>query len=321
MALGLGPIHRSLDLLAIWAESQLRREPQLAEFSSRAELACFGPLPPLPPAPPLAGIWCAPSPRPLACDDQIVVHATPAGIGRRGTVLLVPPWKIARPGLVRGYRRLLARVGFDVWLVCPPHHLERAAPGTRSGEAFISLDLARFRATFEQFVVELRTCVALAAKRGPVGLIGLSLGGLIGAFAATSPERLDFVAVIAPAHLALTLAETGIGRRYRHLAALAGSALPDNSGIAEVLAPFDPGARAPTARNIFVAVGLHDRIVPAAGPLALARAWDVRPALYSRGHMSLLFFCRALRRDLVRFMSASVQSPCNPSVPRRGQNH
>ena len=94
------------------------------------------------------------------------VRATPAGGERRGTVLLVPPWKISRPELVSGYARLLAEAGHDVWLICPPRHLERAEPGSRSGEGFISLDLARLRAVFEQLVLELRVCAALAASQG-----------------------------------------------------------------------------------------------------------------------------------------------------------
>jgi pimeloyl-ACP methyl ester carboxylesterase len=212
----------------------------------------------------------------------------------------VPPWKIGRPGLVSGYTRLLADAGYDVWLVCPPRHLERTPAGVRSGEGFVSLDLACLRATFEQLVVELRFCAAWAARRGKVGLVGLSLGGLAGAFAASAPERLEFAALVAPAHLSV-MTETGIGRRYRRLATLDGSTWPDEDALSAALAPFDPALRAPTARRLFIAGGVHDRIVTNAGPSALARAWGLAPRLYPRGHISLLFLCRALRRDLEEF--------------------
>ncbi len=239
----------------------------------------------------------------------MAIRVTPAAGVRRATAILVPPWKIASPGLVSGYTRLLARAGQEVWLACPPHHLGRTLPGERSGEGFVSLDLRRLRAVFEQMVLEIRVLVAMAAERGPVGLVGLSLGGLAGALAATAPERPDFAALVAPAHLAVTMTETRIGLRYRHLAARSGEPVPDDAALAAALAPFDPSRRSPTARRIFLAFGSHDRIVPPTAPAALARAWGVSPAAYPRGHMSLLFLCRALRRDLARFAGAGEREP------------
>ena len=249
-------------------------------------------------------IWTAPSPHPLRPGDRMSVRVTPARGARRAIAILVPPWKIANARLVAGYTRLLSRAGQEVWLVCPPHHLDRTLPGARSGEGFVSLDLHRLRAVFEQLVLEIRVLVSLASQRGPVGLVGLSLGGLAGALAATAPERLDYAALVAPANIALTMTATRIGLRYRRLAALAGEAMPKEAALAAALTPFDPSQRAPTARRIFLASGSHDRIVPPDGPAALARAWGLPVRTYQRGHMSLLFLCRALRRDLARFASA-----------------
>src|SRR5512144_2285506 len=141
MAFGL--LHRSVDLFAVWTEDRLRLTPEPFRLAPPAPLSCFGPLPPVPDAPPRAG-WCStPSPRPLDALDRLSVLCTPARERRRGTVLLVPPWKIGSPGLVNGYTSLFAEVGYDVWLVCPPRHLERTPAGARSGEGFATLDLAR----------------------------------------------------------------------------------------------------------------------------------------------------------------------------------
>jgi hypothetical protein len=300
-AMPLGFAHRALDALAIWTEDRVRRTPEPCRLDSPEPLSCFGALPPAPETAPVAGPWSAPSPLPLHVGDRVSVVATPAAGERRGTALLVPPWKIRRAGLVGGYTRLLAASGLDVWLVCPPHHLDRAPPGARSGEAFVSLDVRRMRLVFEQSVLELRVLAALAARRGPVGIVGISLGALAGGLAATAPEPLDFAALIAPPDLGLVLAETGIGRRYRGLALAAGSAWPDADALAAALAPFDPALRSPTARRQFVAGALHDGVAPLAGVRRLASAWGVAPALYPRGHLSLIFLCRALRRDLARF--------------------
>jgi hypothetical protein len=302
--MALGFLHRSLDTLAVWTEDFLRLRPEPCRLAPALPLACFEPLPPLPDSPPREGPWSAPSPRPQAPGDRMGLRAMPALQERRGTALLVPPWKIGSPDLVSGYTDLLRAAGYDVWLVSLPHHLERTVAGARSGEGFISLDLSRLRAVFEQVVLELRVCAALAARHGEVGLVGLSLGGLASAFAATGPERLDFAALVAPAHVGLVMAETGIGRRYRRLATLAGSIWPGRDELAAALSPFDPAPRPCTARRLFIASGTCDRIVPPAGPTGLARAWGVAPRLYPRGHISLLFLCSALRRDLLRFALA-----------------
>lgn len=301
--MSLAPLHRALDALAVWREDLVRRPPEPCRLAAPAPLDAFGPLPPLVDAPERPGWWTVPSPRALERGDALAVHLTPAVGPRRGTALLVPPWKIRRPGLVGGHVQLLARAGQEVWLVCPPHHLMRTRPGTRSGDGFVTLDLARLRAVVEQQVVELRACAALAASRGPVGIVGFSLGALAAALAATAPEPLDYAAFIAPPELALVLS-TGIGRRYRRLSDAAGAAWPGEAALAEALAPFDARRRASTARRLFVAGARHDAIAPVAGAEALARAWGVEPRLYPRAHLSLIFLCRALRRDLASFVAA-----------------
>jgi pimeloyl-ACP methyl ester carboxylesterase len=221
---------------------------------------------------------------------------------------------------IAGWTRLVARQGLDVWTLVPPRHLERAAPGTRNGEGFVSPDLVGLAAALEQLVLEVRALVALARTRGgEVAVVGLSLGALAAALAATAPDPPDAAALVAlPADLAGVLASTGIGRRYAALASLAGAPMPARGALVPMLAPFRPGARAPTARRILVAAGREDRIAPAEDAVALARAWGVEPRLYGRGHLTLLFACRAVRRDLARFLSPlPAESPRGPAATSR----
>jgi predicted alpha/beta hydrolase family esterase len=300
------PLHRLVDAIAVWTEDLRRRAPVAFRARPAAPLDCFGPLPPLPPPPaPGRGRWRAPSPRPVVGDATLSVVARGARGARRGTAILVPPWKVPALAAVGGWARLLARQGLDVWTLVPPRHLDRAAPGTRSGEAFVSPDLEALAGALEQLVLEVRLLVALArARGGEVVLVGLSLGALGAALAATAPEAPDAAALVAPpADLATVLAATGIGRRYAALAARAGVPLPPQDALAPMLAAFRADARRPTARRTFLAAGREDRIAPAADAIALARAWGVEPRLYDRGHLTLLFACRAVRRDLARFLA------------------
>jgi hypothetical protein len=234
------------------------------------------------------------------------VHVVEVAGRRRGTAILSPPWKIASPRLVEGYLRLLVRAGFDAWLALPPFHADRAR-GLRSGEGFVSPDLRALRSAVEQAVGELRLLAAVARERGgEVGLVGLSLGALSAALAATAPPAPDFAALVAPpADLLHVFALTRIGRRYARLAARAGAPLPPRAALRPMLAPFRPAARRPTAARLLVALGRHDRIVRPRGPAALARAWGVTPRVYPRGHLTLLFGSAALRRDLAAFLAVS----------------
>ncbi|HEY6099751.1 MAG TPA: alpha/beta hydrolase [Anaeromyxobacter sp.] len=234
----------------------------------------------------------------------------PAERPRRATALLVPPWLTGGVSLVRGWLRLVARGDRDVWLVIPPHHLERAAPGRRSGEDFISLDLARMRATFEQLVLEIRTLAALAARRGPVELVGLSLGALASAMAAcASTDVARAVLVAPPADLAAVIGETPIGRRYRSVAERAGVPLPPNEELRGPLAAFDPSRLPRPTAPVLLGVGRNDAIALPAAALALARAWGADARVYPRGHLTLLFACSALRRDVARFLEGSGTGP------------
>jgi predicted alpha/beta hydrolase family esterase len=228
-----------------------------------------------------------------------MAYLVPARGPPRGTALLVPPWKTPPPSLLSGWSRLLSRAGLEVWLLVPPHHLLRTAPGGRSGEGFVSNDLGLFRASLAETVREIRMLAAAAGRRGPVGLVGLSLGALAAAHAATAPEPLSFAALVAPpVDLARVYGATRIGARYRRLAERAGSALPPEAELRALLAPLSPAGRRPTAERVLVAAGAHDAIVPPDGPAALARAWGLEPRIFSRGHLTLILGCRALRREV-----------------------
>ena len=299
------PLHRLVDAFAMWTEDRRERAPVPFRPHDGAPLDCFAPLPPLPAAPPPEGTWRAASPRPVEGDAVMVMTVRPAAGRARGTAILVPPWKVPGLAILAGYEQLLARTGLDVWTLVPPRHLGRASPGTRSGEGFVSPDLRVLKASVEQLVLELRLLAALArARGGETVMLGLSLGALGAALAATAPERVDRLALVAPpADLAAVLAETRIGRRYARLAERAGAPLPPRAALEELLAPFRADARRPTAGRVFLAVGEHDRIALRAGAAALARAWGTEARRYPRGHLTLLFACRALRRDLARFLS------------------
>lgn len=273
-------------------------------------LGCFGPLPTL--ASPGPGEWAAPAPGGAGEPDHVRIRRTAARGPSLGTALLLPPWKLPRAWLVRGWIDLIARSGLDAWLVVPPLHMERAEPGERSGQGFVTPDLARVRALLEQTVVEIRVAAAAARSRGPVGVVGLSLGALTAALAATAPEPFDFAALLAPPDLAWVAERTAIGRRLAGMARRGGAPLPPPAALRAALEPLSPRSRRPTARRLLVAAGRDDLVAGREAPEALARAWGVAPRVYPRGHLTLLFACQALRRDLAAFLRDATASSSSP---------
>ncbi|HET6437996.1 MAG TPA: hypothetical protein VFG59_08040 [Anaeromyxobacter sp.] len=296
-------LHGAVDSLAMWSEDLRRRTPVPFVGAARDPLDCFGPLPPLPPPPGEKGTWEAPSPRPTAADPTMQVEVTPAWGRRRGTAVLVPPWKLPRLSVISGWIRMLARAGQEVWTLIPPLHLRRSPPGVPSGEAFVTPDLPALRATFEQLVLEVRVLLSLAhGRREPVALLGLSLGGLGAALATTAAEAPDRAAIVAPpADLQAVVAGTRIGKRLLALARRAGR-VPRAAELSPMLRPFRADALRPRAGRVLVAVGSADGIAPPAAARALAGAWGAELRVYPRGHLTLLFLCQRLRRDVRRFL-------------------
>ena len=274
-----GGAHRLVDRLAMAVEDGVDRPPVSWRAGPDGPLDPFGPPEAVPP-----------------------LRVTGARGARRGTAILLPPWKFRSPAVLSGWVRSLAGAGLEVWLAVPPLHLERTPPGQRSGEGVVSPDLARMREVLAQAVLEARACVVRAsAAGGEVVVVGLSFGALVAAWVATGPERVGRVALVAPpADLGAVFRETPIGRRYAALAERAGHPVPGPEELARRLGWLVPLERHPTAGQVLVAGGRYDAIA-VGGAEAVARAWAAPLRQFPRGHLTLLLGCAAVRREVARF--------------------
>ena len=280
----------------MWTEDRRARAPIPFRATDGAPLDCFGPLPALPPA---AAARRAGGGRPRRGPPPGTTGWRSSRARRWGPGAAPPcssrPGRCPRSARSPGTRASRARAGFDVWTLVPPRHLRRAAPGARSGEGFVSPDLPALRAALEQLVVELRVLCALArARGGETALVGLSLGALGAALAATAPERVDRAALLAPpADLAAVFSETAIGRRYLRLAARAGAPAATGAALADMLAPFRPDLRRPATRGDPPRGRVGGPHRAPAGARARARVGDRAAALPSRPPHAALRLPRA----------------------------
>jgi len=287
-------LHRLVDRAAMAWEDRVARKPVAWRPGPDGPLEPWGPLPPLPP-----------------------MRRTPARGARRGTAVLVPPWKIRSTSVLAGWSGALAARGMETWIPVPPLHLERTPPGARSGEGVVTPDLGRMREVLDASVREVRACLAQAAgEGGRVALVGLSLGGLVAAWAACGPERVDLAALVAPpCDLAGVFGATPIGRRYGALASRAGAPVPEGPELARRLGWLAPLRLRPTAGRVLVVGGAHDAIA-VDGAAALARAWGLPLRTFPRGHLTLLLACGDLRREVAELASGDSGPTSSPPAAR-----
>ena len=186
--------------------------------------------------------------------------------------------------------RALYRRGFDVALVTLPFHGKRVpAQGRFSGQIFPNRNLRRTNEGFGQAVADLRLLwrwLRTERRCGPVGMIGMSLGGHVTALMASLHEDLAFaVPIVAPASIADVLWHHGQGRPGREEAESVGFTLDDFRAIWSIHCPLSFRVRLPLSRLLIV-WGEADHVVPSVHQLALWEHWG-RPQIrsFAGGHI------------------------------------
>jgi len=255
-----------------------------------------------------------PSPAALlpAPNDSMRLRIWPTTAPRRGTVVLVPPWKFHSFMPMVPIALSLNRMGFDVVGYPIPYHYERTPEGTFSGEYFATWDMPRTGLAIRTAALELCAIVESLRQRGPVAMMGLSLGGYLSAMtsvvAPLYPHRAfnvdRLVLVVPPASILDTFLKTGIGDRYRKLLVNAGGTVPDDAYLYRLSLPFSPSRfkSCVPGENILVAAARHDTVVPLESSRELARGLGAQLAEYEAGHVSGLLLTFSLWRDVGRFL-------------------
>lgn len=247
----------------------------------------------------------------VAVSRELVYHYAPYGAPEAGAVerLLVEHWmhRPAHPratvvsvhGFTMGQPRVDALVlfaqqwfrrGLDVALLTLPHHGARTPADSRfSGERFAVPHVARLSEAVRQAIFEMRllTLWLRESVGGPVGLLGLSLGGYLSSLAAGLYPDLDFAIPMVPPVCIGDLAWRFFlrSRHYRSGSAPAFSQQELRS-LYRIHSPLAHGLRTPRERLMIVA-GRGDRIVPPEHPHALWLHWG-RPRIhwFSGSHLA-----------------------------------
>lgn len=216
--------------------------------------------------------------------------------------------------------RDFAAAGIDTVLMTLPYHLDRAVPGSWSGEYMVSGDVVRTLRCFQQTVAEARGLAGWMRARlpgRPVGILGISLGGIL-AHLAMTVEPFDFgISMISGGASAAITWESPVTHYIRQDLIAAGI---DRRLLEHVWRAASPITFAAKVRTwpILMLVGRFDEVVPARHAEDLWEALG-RPEIrrYPVAHYSAFFSFSRMTADIIDFVgrAAAAYGP----QPRHGE--
>ncbi len=225
--------------------------------------------------------------------DQIhIEHWIHHGHQPRPTALALHGFGMGNPRIdaVAIFASQIFRHGCDVALMTLPYHAARKPPGARfSGQHFTSVDISQLNEAMRRAVYEISAIENWLRVEygGPVGMIGLSLGGYISSLMAGILPQLDFVIPIVPPVCIGDLAWRFLERSRYHPTGTQAETLLDSLRKAyRVHSPLTYPAVVAKERLLILAAR-GDQIVPPEHPYALWLHWD-RPDIewFSGSHLA-----------------------------------
>jgi dienelactone hydrolase len=250
---------------------------------------------------------------------RVAVHPDPGA----PAVLLLHGYAAPSAYYEDHHMRLLLRRGLSAARIDLPFHMHRRIPGQGPGAGFFGSDPAHTCAVLRQATEDAAAVVAwLRQELTPaVGVLGFSLGGLVGCLLAAHVGLDSLVAVTPPCDLAELTLERSPARLRRELGVVPGGggpwgsdALAARAALDVAMAPVIPRLLTPRTggdRTTLVAAE-HDLLVGHAPVRELAAAWGSECWAYGHGHVTVMTarglsarIHQRLGRDLAVGMAAS----------------
>lgn len=245
---------------------------------------------------------------------------------RRPAVVVLHSLGAANGSTERALCAHLADHGIAAALLALPYHLGRRPPGIRTASHLLDPNPERMVAFFEQAQTDVDAAIDWLERRaeidpGRIGLVGISLGAVVGALSVARDDRLRAnVLVLGGGDVAHILSDGALTffarRRYRRRGV-------DEELLRRALAPVEPLAYArplPPSRRLLMINARYDLVLPHQDTLKLWEAFGRPPILWlETGHYGPQLISDRLNEVIEAFLAAhfngqSWQAPRSLSV-------
>ncbi|MEF3305471.1 alpha/beta hydrolase [Paenibacillus sp. GYB003] len=227
-------------------------------------------------------------------------------------VIFVHGWRMSSLDRIKRMfqRRLTDELGWNSYYLTLPYHFRRKPERSLySGEYMISADIGRTIRSVRQAVVDLRALIRWMKtnKRGPVVVIGVSLGGFVTNLTATVEPDIDaMVSIFYANRLSYSIWNTIPGK---HIKADLEHHGMTYASLARSWKITEPSAALPkmSKDRILLLSAKHDLYVHREDADLLWESWD-RPKryVYNCGHAGIVLRKRTIARDALSFVRQTI---------------
>lgn len=225
-------------------------------------------------------------------------------------VILLHYWGATDNQAVIRLGRRLNEKGIGAAILTLPHHMRRAAPGSRSGLAAIQPDPASIRENMTQAVFDVKRLIDWLQTNPDIndekiGLAGVSLGGIVGALSTGVDSRIAAAAfLLAGGDLAHLLFNSSVTVEVRRELRRKGI---DEADLRKELQPIEPlnYARPDLGPTVLVVGAKFDNVVPVPDTEKLIEAWHPGTVVtLDTGHYGGVLVERRIFRTVADFFAS-----------------
>lgn len=235
-------------------------------------------------------------------------------------VIFVHGWRMDSYNRIKKifHNRIMNDLGWNMYYYSLPYHFEREPENSLyNGELMISANIDRTIESSRQAVVDLRALIhwIKANKKGPVIIMGVSLGGWVTNLIATLESQIDVVVSIFYANrLSYSIWNTIPGKFIR-------GELEQNGVTYEDLVKYwditDPSQALPKVNkdNILLISAKHDQYIDLKDADSLWESWGKpKRYVYNCGHSGIVLCRKKLANDTLSFIRERIHTGKSRSV-------
>ncbi|WP_242230107.1 alpha/beta hydrolase [Bacillus cereus group sp. BfR-BA-01329] len=227
-------------------------------------------------------------------------------------VILVHGWRMESNDRIKNiYHDKFMELGWNTYYFTLPYHFEREPNESLfSGEYMVSAHLERTVQASKQAVVDLRQLINWVKnnKKGPIIVIGISLGGFVTNLTALVEENIDvLIGVFYANRLSYSIWNTNPGKYIKK------DLIEHNVTYNELIKAWEitePSQSIPKVKkeNILLISGKHDQYVVGEDTDYLWNVWG-KPTryLYNCGHSGIVLNRKKIAHDTIQFIRKRIE--------------